>query len=75
MPEACGAPSSAHNDRFLKRRRYQEASVPLYWIVDGDERLVEVWGPTDTLPRVERERLEWHSPGAAEPLALSLADA
>jgi Uma2 family endonuclease len=68
------SPSSAHNDRFLKRRRYQEATVPLYWIVDGDERLVEVWGPTDTLPRFERERLAWHPPGAAEPLALSLSD-
>src|SRR2546428_4580847 len=28
------SPSSARSDRFLKRRRYQEAGVPLYWIVD-----------------------------------------
>jgi Uma2 family endonuclease len=28
--------------RFLKRLRYREAGVPLYWVVDGDERMVEV---------------------------------
>jgi len=68
------SPSSAHHDRFLKRRRYQEADVPLYWIVDGDERRVEVWAPTDTLPRFERERLVWHPPLAAEPFSLPLAE-
>ena len=68
------SPSSAHHDRFLKRRRYQEAYVPLYWIVDGDERRVEVWTPTDLMPRFEREWLVWHPPGAAEPFSLSLAE-
>jgi Uma2 family endonuclease len=68
------SPSSAHHDRFLKRRRYQEADVPLYWIVDADERRVEVWAPTDTLPRFERERLVWHPPLAAEPFSLPLAE-
>jgi Uma2 family endonuclease len=68
------SPSSAHHDRFLKRRRYQEAAVPLYWIVDGDERRVEVWTPADTLPRFERERLAWHPPGAEGPFSLSLAE-
>jgi Uma2 family endonuclease len=68
------SPASARYDRFLKRRRYQEAGVPLYWIVDGDERQVEVWTPTDSFPRLERERLVWHPPQAAEPFTLTLAE-
>ena len=68
------SPSSAHHDRFLKRRRYQEAYVPLYWIVDGDERRVEVWTPTDLMPRFEREWLVWHPAVAAEPFSLPLAE-
>ncbi len=66
------SPSTARGDRFLKRLRYREASVPLYWVVDGDERLVEIWTPADEFPAVERERLAWHPPGAREPLTLSL---
>jgi Uma2 family endonuclease len=31
------SPSTPRHDRFTKRRRYQEARVPLYWIVDGEE--------------------------------------
>jgi Uma2 family endonuclease len=68
------SPSSARFDRFAKRRRYQEAGVPLYWIVDGDERQVEVWTPEATFPSVERERLVWHPADAAEPLSVSLAE-
>src|SRR6266699_3179317 len=32
------SPTSARADRFTKRRLYQERRVPVYWIVDGDER-------------------------------------
>jgi Uma2 family endonuclease len=68
------SPSSARFDRFNKRRRYQDAGVPLYWIVDADERRVEVWTPPDTFPRLEHERLVWHPAGAAGPFVLSLAE-
>ena len=68
------SPSSAQHDRFLKRRRYQEAGIPLYWIVDPDERHVEVWTPADAFPRFERRHLVWHPSGAAEPFSLSLAE-
>jgi len=68
------SPASARYDRFLKRRRYQEAGVPLYWIVDGDQRQVEVWTPSDWFPRIERERLLWHPPQAPEPFTLALAE-
>jgi Uma2 family endonuclease len=68
------SPSSARGDRFLKRLRYREAGVPLYWVVDGDDRSVEVWTPSDDFPTIERERLAWHAPGAREPFTLSLEE-
>jgi hypothetical protein len=39
------------HDRFTKRRRYQEVRVPLYWIVDGEARQVEVWTRTTSRSR------------------------
>ncbi|MGH7498414.1 MAG: Uma2 family endonuclease [Gemmatimonadales bacterium] len=66
------SPSTSRVDRFLKRIRYREAGVPLYWVVDGDERSVEVWTPKDDFPAIERERLTWHPPGAGKPLMLDL---
>jgi Uma2 family endonuclease len=68
------SPSSARSDRFLKRRRYQEAGVPLYWIVDGDQHQVDVWTPDAHFPHEEHERLRWHPSGAAAPFALELAE-
>jgi Uma2 family endonuclease len=66
------SPSTARADRFAKRRRYQDAGVPVYWIVDCDERAIEVWMPTARVPTVERERVAWHPAGAGEPLTLEL---
>ena len=68
------SPSTARGDRTLKRLRYREAGVPLYWLVDGDERSVEVWTPADDFPAIERERLVWRAPGAREPFTLSLEE-
>lgn len=68
------SPSSARYDRFVKRRRYQEAGVPVYWIVDGDERRVEVWTPTDTFPVFETERLGWWPAGTSRPFVMELAE-
>ena len=67
------SPSTAAGDRFLKRLRYREAGVPLYWVIDGDERAVEIWTPSDDFPRVERERLVWQPAGAEEPFTLDVA--
>ncbi len=66
--------SSTKADRFIKRLRYREAGVPLYWVVDGDEHTVEVWTPADDFPAIERDRLVWHPAGAREPFSLSLSD-
>jgi Uma2 family endonuclease len=68
------SPSSAKGDRVLKRLRYREAGVPLYWVVDGDDRSVEVWTPADEFPVFERERLVWHPAGMREPFTLDLGD-
>jgi Uma2 family endonuclease len=68
------SPSTARQDRFAKRRRYQEAGVPVYWIVDPDLQQVEVWGPADRIPRVERDRVEWSPPGAEVPFHLDLRE-
>jgi Uma2 family endonuclease len=56
------SPSTARADRFAKRRLYQEHGIPEYWIVDVEQRIVEVWNPTAHFPRVERERLGWRHP-------------
>ncbi|MGH7511924.1 MAG: Uma2 family endonuclease [Gemmatimonadales bacterium] len=66
--------STARGDRFLKRLRYRDAGVPLYWVVDGDERSVEVWTPADDFPAVQRERLVWHPVGTREPFTLDLEE-
>jgi Uma2 family endonuclease len=64
--------SSARADRILKRVRYREAGVPVYWVVDADERSVEVWTPGDDFPTVERRVLRWAPAGARQALELDL---
>jgi Uma2 family endonuclease len=55
----------------LKRRRYQRAGVPEYWIVDLDGRAVERWRPEDTRPELLAGVLHW-APGDDVHLALDL---
>lgn len=66
--------ATARADRFAKRRRYQEAGVPHYWVVDGDGQRVEVWTPAAELPVTETARLTWRPRGAAEAFTLELAE-
>ena len=68
------SPSSRRADRFTKRIEYQRQNVPHYWIIDADERQVEVWTPADTFPTFERERLVWHPAGAGQPFGVPLQD-
>jgi len=68
------SPSSVRSDRFQKRRLYQEQGVPLYWIVDADAHVVEVWTPDVRFPRIERETMTWQPDGAREPFVLQLAE-
>jgi Uma2 family endonuclease len=66
------SPSSVRTDRFAKRRLYQERGVPVYWIVDADERAVEIWTPEAVAPVTERQTLHWHPAGASGPFTLPL---
>lgn len=66
------SPSTARYDRQLKRRRYQRARVPEYWIVDLDSRLVERWQPDDDRPKVLDDRLTWEPEPGVEALDLDL---
>jgi Uma2 family endonuclease len=68
------SPSTAGYDRFTKRRVYQEFGVATYWMVDIAARAVEAWTPGATVPTVERERLVWHPPGAADRLAIAVEE-
>lgn len=68
------SPSTGRTDRFSKRHWYQEAGVPVYWILDGDARQVEVWTPAARLPGVERERLVWQPANASSPFTLALQE-
>ncbi len=68
------SPSTARNDRFTKRRLYQEQDIPLYWIVDADEHRVEVWRPELQFPEMESERVTWQSARGPAPLVVELAE-
>ena len=57
------SPSTAARDRGIKRRLYQEAGIPEYWIVDLDARLIERWRPGDARPEIAFETLSWSLPG------------
>ncbi len=66
------SPGTAVRDRGAKRRIYQQAGVPEYWIVDLDARLVERWRPADTRPEVLSETLVWDLPVGSGRLRVDL---
>ena len=62
------SPSTASRDRGIKLARYRLFGVAEYWVVDPDERTVEVWNfeENTTEPRVfgAADTLRWtHGPG------------
>jgi Uma2 family endonuclease len=67
------SPGTAARDRLVKRRLYQQAGVPEYWIVDLDARLVERWRPGDERPEILSETLTWQLLEASPPFELDLA--
>jgi Uma2 family endonuclease len=66
------SPSTALNDRQIKRKLFQHLGIPEYWIVDPDARQVERWRPDDLRPEVLDESIEWHPPAASEALHIDL---
>ena len=65
-------PNSARADRFTKRHRYQELGVPLYWVIDTDDRSAELWTRVDLFPRAEKEVLVWRPNGAGDAFEIEL---
>ena len=68
------SPSSTRGDRVVKRRLYQEQRVGVYWIVDADKRLVEVWRPDDEAPEIVTDVLRWQVTPDAPVLEIALGD-
>ncbi len=66
------SPSTAQYDRVKKRRLYQRVGVPVYWVVDLDARLVEVWTPESDRPVIVDGQLEWQPVPELPPLELDL---
>ena len=56
------SPPSLRADRFTKRRVYQEQRIPAYWIVDIENRQVEVWTPDAIFPTIARDQVRWRHP-------------
>ncbi len=53
------SPSTEARDRGIKLERYRHYGVGEYWIIDPDRKVVEVWTPGTTEPRVAEKTLEW----------------
>jgi len=66
------SPSTARADRTTKRRRFQRAGIPEYWIVDLDARVIERWRPGDERPEVLGDAIAWRPHGASAPLTIEL---
>lgn len=68
------SPRTVKQDRFQKRKLYQSQGVGVIWIVDADDRTVEIWTPDAAFPVRETERLTWHPRGATAPLVIQLSE-
>lgn len=68
------SPSTARADRTTKRRRYQRAGIPEYWIADLDARTIERWRPADDRPEVLSDELVYQPAGALDPLVIKLKE-
>lgn len=66
------SPSSVRQDRFTKRRLYQEVGVATYWVVDTVTRSIEVWTPEAVFPQTVTNVLKWHPAGEDEALTIPL---
>jgi Uma2 family endonuclease len=67
------SPSTARNDRVVKRRLYQEYHVATYWVVDHEAGVVEVWRPGDERPEIVTDVVRWRMRPEAPELAIDLA--
>jgi len=68
------SPGTARIDRGRKRVLYQTTGVAEYWIVDLEQRLVEVWRPEALEATVHRDRLTWRPDPTVTPLVIELSE-
>lgn len=68
------SPSSARSDRLRKRRLYQRAGIPEYWIVDPDTRVIERWRPMDERAEVLDDRITWQPDETKPALVIELGE-
>jgi Uma2 family endonuclease len=72
------SPSIAHRDRGIELERYRHFGVPQYWIVDLEDRAVEIWRLADgvTAPdgRPEGTSFSWAPVGGGPGLDVRVAD-
>jgi Uma2 family endonuclease len=67
------SPASTRADRVTKRMAYQRHGVGVYWVVDDDAGLVEVWRPEDERPAIVTDALAWRVRPDAPELRIPLA--
>jgi len=67
------SPSTARQDRVVKRALYRDEGVPEFWIVDLDSRTFERSTPADARIDVLDARVEWQPEGATTPFVLDVA--
>ena len=67
------SPGSEAADRREKRALYQR-TIPEYWLVDVDERLVQRWMTGSAQPDIVAERLTWRPRGGEVPFTLALPE-
>jgi Uma2 family endonuclease len=70
------SPTTARQDRGIKRERYAHFGVPEYWIVDIDRQRVEVLRLDDRTrePTVVTDRLTWQPVEGGPVLQLNVAE-
>ena len=68
------SPSTSRADRVRKREFYLRVSVPEYWIVDPDARLVERWRQGEDRPAIVDDELRWDPFSGHPAFTLSLPE-
>lgn len=68
------SPGSIRHDRITKRKHYQRAGVPEYWILDQESQAFERWRPADGRAESRQDGIAWHPMGARTPLVIELPE-
>ena len=72
------SPSTAARDRGIKLERYRLYGVAEYWVVDADQRMVEVWklaeGASESVTLGPEDTLRWEPAEGDPALEIALAE-